>query len=84
MAAKSSVGKAEREKPAGGKIAAFLTPNEAADYTGIGRPVVSRLMESGRIKSINIGLGKRKYLRTRKEWLDEFLAGQSQTAAAIA
>lgn len=49
-----------------------ITPEQAADILKIGRLTVFALMDAGRIRSVDIGTGKRKHRRTCRAWLAEF------------
>lgn len=61
----------------------LLEPQEVADRLNISRPTADRLMDSGQLKSINIGSpGTRKYRRTTEAWLREFIASRAGSAGA--
>ena len=58
------------------------TPNisavEVQRRLGVSYPTAKKLLESGRLKSINIGTREFKHYRTSEAWLAEFLGGTSE------
>ena len=55
--------------------APLLTPAEAAKYLGVGRKVIYRLIEQGRLTAVRAGKG----VRIEKKSLDEFREGGGLT-----
>lgn len=59
-----------------------LTPERAAERLGLARLTVFALMDSGRLRSVDIGTGRRRHRRTSEAWLAEFLAGRGAARGA--
>jgi hypothetical protein len=59
-----------------------LTAEDVAERLKIGRLNVFALMDSGRLKSVNIGTSQRKHRRTSEAWLAEFLASGGNAPAS--
>ncbi|OWK45833.1 hypothetical protein [Fimbriiglobus ruber] len=55
-----------------------LTPDAAAARLGLNRLTVMGLMAAGRLKSVDIGTGRRTHRRTSEAWLREFLLNSHQ------
>lgn len=55
-----------------------LTPGKAAKRLGTSLEAATMLMESGRLRAVDLGRKGRKYLRTSVVWIEEFQAGRGQ------
>lgn len=59
-----------------------LTPQAVADRIGVSPEAVVHWMETGRLKSIDVGKATRRFRRTSETWLAEFLDGGPPTVPA--
>lgn len=59
-----------------------LTPSDVVDILGIDLGTVYKLMDSGRIRAVNVGTGKRVHRRTSRAWLDAYLEAERRAAGA--
>ena len=50
-----------------------LTPEDIAARLKVDVRTVTRLMDSGRLKCINVGTGQNKHRRTSEEWYQAYL-----------
>jgi excisionase family DNA binding protein len=60
----------------------LIEPQDVANRLGVSLPVVYELMDSGKLRCVDISRnGRRKYRRTTEGWLAEFLTSGPREAA---
>ncbi len=65
-------------------MSAYLKPESVADTLDVTVTMVYRLIQNGRLKAVDIGMGKRACWRIRQDDLDEFLQPKNAKPSAVA
>ena len=55
------------------KLREVMSIEEASDYLGIGRDLLTNLAKSKEIKSKDFGTERKSRYRFRREWLDDYM-----------